>query len=105
MMNEIKEIEQEFIFSEILLVSDSMTGQDAVNVATARSRLVGDIDEVIEQEIQARRVVDESVSKSDERAAQKILTSALDTDEGSTFFQRVKAVKCGILMAINTSIH
>ena len=33
MMNEIKEIEQEFKFSEILLVSDAMTGQDAVNTA------------------------------------------------------------------------
>ena len=73
------------------LNTGKISEQDAVNVATARSRLVGDIDEVIEQEIQARRIVDESISKSDERAAQKILTSALDTDEGSTFFQRVKA--------------
>ena len=33
MMNEIKEISKKFNFSEILLVSDSMTGQDAVNTA------------------------------------------------------------------------
>ncbi len=33
MMDEIKEIEQEFKFSEVLLVSDAMTGQDAVNTA------------------------------------------------------------------------
>ena len=33
MMNEVKEISEKFNFSEILLVSDSMTGQDAVNTA------------------------------------------------------------------------
>ena len=33
MMNEIKDISDKFKFSEILLVSDSMTGQDAVNTA------------------------------------------------------------------------
>ncbi len=33
MMNEIKDISEKFKFSEILLVSDSMTGQDAVNTA------------------------------------------------------------------------
>ena len=33
MMNEIKEISENYNFSEILLVSDSMTGQDAVNTA------------------------------------------------------------------------
>ncbi len=33
MMNEVKEISKKFNFSEILLVSDSMTGQDAVNTA------------------------------------------------------------------------
>ena len=33
MMNEITEISKNFKFSEILLVSDSMTGQDAVNTA------------------------------------------------------------------------
>ena len=33
MMNEVKEISEKFKFSEILLVSDSMTGQDAVNTA------------------------------------------------------------------------
>ena len=33
MMKEIKEISESFKFSEILLVSDSMTGQDAVNTA------------------------------------------------------------------------
>ncbi|MFL2661030.1 MAG: signal recognition particle protein [Alphaproteobacteria bacterium] len=40
MMNEIKEIEQEFKFSEILLVSDSMTGQDAVNTAKSFSEKI-----------------------------------------------------------------
>ena len=33
MMNEIKEISENYNFSEILLVSDSMTGQDVVNTA------------------------------------------------------------------------
>ncbi len=33
MMDEIREIEQEFKFSEVLLVLDAMTGQDAVNTA------------------------------------------------------------------------
>ena len=33
MMDEVKEISEKFNFSEILLVSDSMTGQDAVNTA------------------------------------------------------------------------
>ena len=35
MMDEIKEIQKSFKFNEILLVSDSMTGQDAVNTAKA----------------------------------------------------------------------
>ncbi len=37
MMNEIREISEKFKFSEILLVSDSMTGQDAVNTAKSFS--------------------------------------------------------------------
>ena len=37
MMNEIKEISKKFKFNETLLVSDSMTGQDAVNTAKAFS--------------------------------------------------------------------
>ena len=37
MMNEVKEISEKFKFSEILLVSDSMTGQDAVNTAESFS--------------------------------------------------------------------
>ncbi len=37
MMKEIKEISEKFKFSEILLVSDSMTGQDAVNTAESFS--------------------------------------------------------------------
>ncbi len=40
MMKEIKEISEEFNFSEILLVSDSMTGQDAVNTAKSFSEKV-----------------------------------------------------------------
>ena len=38
MMKEIKEISESFKFSEILLVSDSMTGQDAVNTAQTFSK-------------------------------------------------------------------
>ena len=37
MMDEIKEISEKFKFAEILLVSDSMTGQDAVNTAKSFS--------------------------------------------------------------------
>ena len=37
MMNEIKDISKKFKFNETLLVSDSMTGQDAVNTAKAFS--------------------------------------------------------------------
>ncbi len=40
MMKEIKEISESFNFSEILLVSDSMTGQDAVNTAKSFSEKV-----------------------------------------------------------------
>ena len=40
MMKEIEEISKAFIFCEILLVSDSMTGQDAVNTAKSFSEKV-----------------------------------------------------------------
>ena len=40
MMNEISQISKEFKFTEILLVSDSMTGQDAVNTAKSFSEKI-----------------------------------------------------------------
>ena len=40
MMNEIKNISKKFKFNETLLVSDAMTGQDAVNTAKAFSEAV-----------------------------------------------------------------
>ena len=40
MMNEISEISSNFDFTEILLVSDSMTGQDAVNTAKSFSEKI-----------------------------------------------------------------
>ena len=40
MMNEIKNISKNFKFSEILLVGDAMTGQDAVNTAKFSEQLI-----------------------------------------------------------------